>query len=302
MSHIILLKLRYGDAASVLRFIKGAGAMSQTRLSEQMTARQFLPHIKSDLEFELMVRHSRAYPTLGVQTENATSTPMGRVVESRLWLETLSQGPPPAIKSDESGLSSPSESGDSGMLIIEGSPAAELSSVTRPAKQQKLEGGSMLHTEAETGPDAPATYSDPRLADLNISFWTNVLVSNKFAAGAISLYLETDHPLLGLFDANLFVSSLVDCNSKFCSPFLVCSLLAYATVSTIYITPPPERAGCSSQQNLVNQDPSKATTRKIRLLSPKATTLSAKPKSSAMLKSTNQMIRCPRWLGLLCYG
>ncbi|KAI3573878.1 hypothetical protein IWW34DRAFT_129796 [Fusarium oxysporum f. sp. albedinis] len=39
---------------------------------------------------------------------------------------------------------------------------------------------------------------DERLEELNMSFWTSVSISNGMAAQIISLYLETDHPLLGL--------------------------------------------------------------------------------------------------------
>ncbi|KXJ87785.1 hypothetical protein Micbo1qcDRAFT_124133, partial [Microdochium bolleyi] len=56
-------------------------------------------------------------------------------------------------------------------------------------------------------------------------FWTNVDAANDFAARAISLYLETDHPLLGLFDADLFITDLVEHRTRYCSPFLVNALL-----------------------------------------------------------------------------
>ncbi|KAK4082759.1 uncharacterized protein Triagg1_1649 [Trichoderma aggressivum f. europaeum] len=56
--------------------------------------------------------------------------------------------------------------------------------------------------------ESPISLCDSRLFQINISHWTNVPVSNETAARAISLYLETDHPLLGYFDPNLFVSDL----------------------------------------------------------------------------------------------
>jgi hypothetical protein len=44
---------------------------------------------------------------------------------------------------------------------------------------------------------------------LDITFWTTVPVTSETAAKAISLYLETDHPLLGTFDPDLFVADLI---------------------------------------------------------------------------------------------
>lgn len=54
----------------------------------------------------------------------------------------------------------------------------------------------------------------------------------------ISLYLETDHPILGWFDAELFITALCSGFSNFCSPFLVSALLYWACVSTTHEPPP----------------------------------------------------------------
>lgn len=77
----------------------------------------------------------------------------------------------------------------------------------------------------------PPELCDPRLRDLDIEQWTNVELDNDSAAGCISLYLETDHPLLGPFDPDLFVSDLVSGRSEYCSSLLVNSLLYWACVS-----------------------------------------------------------------------
>ncbi|KAJ4005364.1 hypothetical protein NW752_011327 [Fusarium irregulare] len=50
---------------------------------------------------------------------------------------------------------------------------------------------------------------DERLKNLNIEFWTSVPIPSDLAAKIISLYLETDHPLLGSFDPDLGVDSTV---------------------------------------------------------------------------------------------
>lgn len=77
-------------------------------------------------------------------------------------------------------------------------------------------------------------YCDSRLSQLNIEFWTSVPLSSTQAASAISLYLETHHPIWSFFDASLFVRDLVECRTdpeSTCSPLLVSSLLAFAMVS-----------------------------------------------------------------------
>lgn len=75
---------------------------------------------------------------------------------------------------------------------------------------------------------------DPRLEKVNIRLWTNVNISNDLAAKCISLYLTTDHPLLGHFDPELFVLHLTAEQHEFCSPLLVNSLLFWACVRLPY--------------------------------------------------------------------
>jgi hypothetical protein len=74
-------------------------------------------------------------------------------------------------------------------------------------------------------------YCDSRLNDLRVDFWTKVPISNEFAAAAISVYLENEHAILGFFDADLFLTNLIDHSLDYCSPFLVSSLLCLACVS-----------------------------------------------------------------------
>lgn len=72
---------------------------------------------------------------------------------------------------------------------------------------------------------------DSRLNKLEIMHWTDVDIDNDLAARCISLYLETDHPLLGLFDPDLFVEQLISGQEQFCSALLVNALLYWACVS-----------------------------------------------------------------------
>ncbi|KAJ4985949.1 hypothetical protein SVAN01_08531 [Stagonosporopsis vannaccii] len=74
-------------------------------------------------------------------------------------------------------------------------------------------------------------YCDSRLGNLNLAFWTSIPVPNDHAASAISLYIETHHPVWSFFDASQFIDDLVKCRTdseSTCSPLLVNSLLAFA--------------------------------------------------------------------------
>ncbi|KAI3329588.1 hypothetical protein F4824DRAFT_481941 [Ustulina deusta] len=69
-------------------------------------------------------------------------------------------------------------------------------------------------------PEQLVEYFDERFQRLQVVFWTDIEVSNDFAARVISVYMKTDHPLLGLFDTNLFITDLVNQHTKYCSRFL----------------------------------------------------------------------------------
>lgn len=72
---------------------------------------------------------------------------------------------------------------------------------------------------------------DLRLKDVKIQRWTSVPVSDWFGAGVISFYLGNEHPLLGVFDADLLIGDLVRGEGSFCSPLLISALLAWSCVS-----------------------------------------------------------------------
>ncbi|KAF4440587.1 Nitrogen assimilation transcription factor nit-4 [Fusarium acutatum] len=69
---------------------------------------------------------------------------------------------------------------------------------------------------------------DERLEELNIGFWTSVPIASDLAAKVISLYLETDHPLLSPFDPSLFIGDLVHCRAKYCSKLLVSTIMYWS--------------------------------------------------------------------------
>ncbi|KAF1926250.1 uncharacterized protein M421DRAFT_220820 [Didymella exigua CBS 183.55] len=80
-------------------------------------------------------------------------------------------------------------------------------------------------------PPEPYTYCDPRLELLAVSYWTRIPIDSRLAARAISHFLETDHPVLGFFDAHLFLRDLVEQGLGFCSSFLFHAVMSLACQS-----------------------------------------------------------------------
>ncbi|KAH9909706.1 hypothetical protein F4778DRAFT_775620 [Xylariomycetidae sp. FL2044] len=74
-------------------------------------------------------------------------------------------------------------------------------------------------------PSGHVEYCDERLRGINVTFWTNIDVSGDFVARVISLYVKTDHPLLGLFSPSLLVTDMVSERNRFCSHFLFHALM-----------------------------------------------------------------------------
>jgi hypothetical protein len=72
--------------------------------------------------------------------------------------------------------------------------------------------------------------SDPRLANAKVSRWTTVKIGDADARRLIGNYLENDHPIIGLFDADLFLEDLSTYSHVFCSEFLVTCILFWSCV------------------------------------------------------------------------
>jgi len=72
--------------------------------------------------------------------------------------------------------------------------------------------------------------SDPRLANAKISRWTTVQIGDADARRLIGHFLETDHPIIGFFDADLFLEDLSTHSHNFCSDFLVTCILYWSCV------------------------------------------------------------------------
>lgn len=79
--------------------------------------------------------------------------------------------------------------------------------------------------------EEPDMYRDPRLQDLDVAFWTTVNISRDDAVAAISFFLQADHAILGLFDANNILDDLSTNRLRYCTPFLCSALLCLACVS-----------------------------------------------------------------------
>lgn len=191
------------DPTLLRQSIRSEAGLPMDNISEQKTALAALPPIYSEREFELLVRHPNAYPTLNPLDDIALSK------GSRFRPVKISQ-----------------PNRDNPRL----NPSQTLRSiVAAPSLPQESDLGSADAASLRSSPNS--SYFDKRLERLNIAFWTAVPITNQYAARAISLYLETDHPFLGLFDADLFLEDLVDCQLNHCSAFLVSSLLAFASVN-----------------------------------------------------------------------
>ncbi|KAH7191037.1 hypothetical protein BKA60DRAFT_662504, partial [Fusarium oxysporum] len=144
------------------------------------------------IEYELMTRNAVTFPPL-------------QTIESNVLKAALSTGRLSTAFGEERG----SPFGD-GASVSPDSEADQFSAhhptnIKRPI--------SLLHP------------CDERLEELNMSFWTSVSISNDVAAKIISLYLETDHPLLGTFEPDLFVDDLTNCRVRHCSPLLVSAIM-----------------------------------------------------------------------------
>ncbi|KAK3933992.1 hypothetical protein QBC46DRAFT_325783 [Diplogelasinospora grovesii] len=179
-------------------------------LSAQRVAQSILPPTQTSMEFELMMRHPISYPTL-VPAE-AAHVDLEQLLSPSVSLSgsrpgTEMYGLPPTLS----------------YICWKGPDVRDR---RRPADVSGVTSG-----------DLPPVYCDERLRKLDISKWTRVSVSNDFAARAISLYLETDHPVLGLFDADLFLDNLVTVKLAFCSPLLTSALLAWACEAYSYFEP-----------------------------------------------------------------
>jgi hypothetical protein len=181
--------------------------------SERHTAPGTLPPVQSDLDFELMVNNSEAYPMLDV--------PDGGVISEASF--SVSGGSPGLDLGAVLGTPTSTFSWQNLLLDV---PA------TTGVEEKGFSSSDSSPSGAGPSNSQPALlYYDARLSNLDIAFWTTVPCSNHVAADAISMYLEINHPMMGLFDVDLFIDDLISHSFSNCSPFLVNSLMAFTMVS-----------------------------------------------------------------------
>lgn len=110
------------------------------------------------------------------------------------------------------------------------------SNLLRPIQRSIEEGGQHLQSPVDTmsadrqfhlpiHQTQEVRYFDERLKNLQVDYWTDIAITGDFVARVISLYLSTDHPVLGLFAPELLVTDLVNGQNRFCSRFLFHALM-----------------------------------------------------------------------------
>lgn len=219
------------EAVALLRQLRSAsdvshmrssmeGAISLQRPSDLETSRSILPSTKSKMEFELTMLSKLVYPSLAPIEANSID------VDGLLRLSSRASGSRPATALE---LMNEDSMSDIGLSDEQIDPALLISGTS------SYDSGLLAdeHAVPFSGPLLPIQYCDARLCDLKASYWTKIPVSNDFAATVISFYLENEHPVLGLFDADLFLRDLVEYRLDNCSSFLFNSVLCISFVSCL---------------------------------------------------------------------
>ncbi|KAI8627221.1 hypothetical protein F5Y19DRAFT_477790 [Xylariaceae sp. FL1651] len=176
--------------------------------SEHNHARRMGVAAQSPFEFEL----TTCYPTAYVPLTPVSAS----VLAGSNLLRPVSQARIPSPLED-SGSITPSQNQTQ---PVDGSPATPPPGIDADSAIKLFRAKGHL-----TAPLPVQHFCDDRLRSLQIGFWTDVPVTNDFAARVLSLYLTTDHPLLGVFDPQRFIADLVGQQQTFCSRFLVHALL-----------------------------------------------------------------------------
>lgn len=212
------------DVGVVLTHIRNT--FPQQHPSLHHTARAILPSTESAIESELTIRYQLVYRILDPFDSQA--------VDVSLFDDVLHHSLPDTIPSE---ATTPTLNSLTPVTHTATSTSTSTSSPYTSFFDSNTITPSMLSHDAES-PPSNSTYQhlllcDPILNHLDVRFWTKVPITNEFAARVISRYLELDHPIFGFFDADLFLSDLVNKRTDYCSPFLVSSLLCFACVSTL---------------------------------------------------------------------
>lgn len=216
------------EAHSMLRAMRSSGDLAAFESSvlspvidAHSSATSSTPHgsVESQLsvENELSTLHKSVYPSLQPDPTDGSVQQLIDLATFKLLPSNAYGQPPPSYYEPGPENLVPRDTIDPNLID------AQRDSITlQPGRDDMAQ---ML------GPYRNGSFCDRRLYQLSVSFWTVVPVSNAFAAGAISFYLETDHGINGFFDADQLVQDLVEHRIDHCSAFLVSSLLCLASVS-----------------------------------------------------------------------
>lgn len=196
-----LQSIRQGRSpGAIVQWMGGGVTVSSVSPSALATNRSLLPPTQTPLEFELVVQHPSVYPSL-VPLDLAS-----------LDLQLLDI-PPLAVDRREG-------TGSSLLPRMQGATEKGGRTVDPKAIMAKGFDGNAIDTV------------DARLEQLDITPWTNIAISNRFAAEAITLYLQMNQPWWAFFDTDLFLEDLIRGQTRFCSRLLVNAILAWSTVSS----------------------------------------------------------------------
>ncbi|KAL9086378.1 MAG: hypothetical protein Q9165_007164 [Trypethelium subeluteriae] len=221
----LLEQLKAVDDSSVALFSLHGSLMKKQRPSDHVAARGMSPPTQTNLEFELMARHKNVYLALDpVDLASMKFSPLTPNLNGRpsspghasSWIGTY-QVHEVTLSPHELFVSHDDESSLLATTVTSTSPRSSMLSENR----------------AMSGPPRAPTYVDERLHRLRIRHWTSVPIDDSLAASIISSYLELDHVMLGFFDVDLFLSDLAEQQLRYCSAFLVSSLLYMACVSLV---------------------------------------------------------------------
>ncbi|KAJ4387481.1 hypothetical protein N0V93_008073 [Gnomoniopsis smithogilvyi] len=168
-----------------------------------ITSNDIRPASTLSVEYELMIRHPLLYPVVSPETNNILS------VASAAQLSSLGRR----------------------------DPAKDLSSLLQPTGHVEPSKSPIPTSDQRSPSPNHSDLCDARLALFDVRNWLQVPVRSEFAARAISFYLVTEHPVLGLFDVDLFLDDLVARRTDFCSPLLLCAVLSVACQGYTAIDP-----------------------------------------------------------------
>lgn len=227
-------------AVKELKFASDPNAALRSITPPSPQPRDYLPQLHSNVEFELMRNHPTAYPLVRkaarLRTPDSADFRQSKMPRISELSDSASSSPEPSVIPSNIFTTG----GAAGVSFDESTPFQS------PTSSKVV---------VPSGPTLPPVRPDPRLNSLDISFWTAVPIPNDVAANVISLYLETDHAILGLFDADLFIHDLTHYEFRYCSPLLVSALLSFACVRLI--SSPAHRSSIltKSQQSYATHHP-----------------------------------------------